>query len=110
LSASPASYPRAADMVGQEATRQGLRPWPRAIAQAEVAMLWLRLLEPELGKLVWARASGTEWKPICWRFGSSRATAHRRWEYGLAVIVWRLNGRRVPEKRTRRYVVEGARD
>ncbi len=42
-------------------------------------MLWLRWLEPDLGKLVWARASGTGWKPICWQFGISRATAHRRW-------------------------------
>ena len=57
----------------------------------------------------WARVSGTEWKPICWQFGISRPTAHRRWEYGLSVIVWRLNGRRVPTKRSRRYVVEGAR-
>ena len=72
-------------------------------------MLWLRWLEPELAKLVWARVSGTEWKPICWQFGISRPTAHRRWEYGLSVIVWRLNGRRVPTKRGRRYVVEGAR-
>lgn len=65
------------------------RPSPRAITEAEEAMLWLRWLEPELGKLVWARVAGAAWKPICWRFGISRATAHRRWEYGLSVIVWR---------------------
>ena len=44
------------------------------------------------------------------RFGIARATAHRRWEYGLGVITWRLNGRRVPTKRSRRYVVERARN
>ena len=43
------------------------RPSPRTITEAEEAMLWLRRLEPELGKLVWASVSGTEWKPICWQ-------------------------------------------
>lgn len=97
-----------ADKVGQEPEMRRPRPSPRAISQAEEAMLWLQWLEPELGKLLWARVSGTEWKPICWQFGISRPTAHRRFEYGLSVIVWQLNGRRVPTKRSRRYVVEGA--
>ena len=26
------------------------------------------------------------WKAICWQFGIARATAHRRWQYGLSVI------------------------
>jgi len=46
--------------------------------------------------LVWARAEGAPWKAICWRFGVARATAHRRWQYGLSVIAWWLNGRRIP--------------
>jgi hypothetical protein len=29
-----------------------------------------------------------------------RATAHRRWEYGLCLIAWRLNGRRWPARRS----------
>lgn len=84
-------------------------PSAAAISRMDGTLEWLRWLEPELGKLVWARAEGMPWKPICWRFGVSRATAHRRWVYGLSVIAWRLNGRRVPAKRSRRYVVEGAR-
>ena len=59
-----------ADKVGQESRMSRPRPSPRAISQAEEAMLWLRWLEPELGKLVWARVSGSEWKPICWQFAS----------------------------------------
>lgn len=96
------------DLVGQEPQLKLPPPSARAIDRMDETMLWLRWLEPELGKLVWARAEGSPWKPICWRFGIARATAHRRWEYGLSVIVWRLNGRRVPTKRSRRYVVEGA--
>jgi hypothetical protein len=48
------------------------------------------------------------WKPICWQFGISRATANRRWQYGLAVIVWRLNGKRVPSNRSKAFVVSKA--
>ena len=98
-----------ADKVGQEPRMKRPKPSPRAISQAEEAMLWLRWLDPELAKLVWARVCGTEWKSICWQFGISRPTAHRRFVYGVSVLVWRLNGRRVPTKRGRRYVVEGAR-
>ncbi len=72
-------------------------------------MLWLRWLEVEDARLVWARAEGTAWKPICWQFGISRATANRRWQYGLAVITWQLNGKRVPRNRSMDFVVRSAR-
>jgi hypothetical protein len=99
------------DLVGQEARR--LRrppPLPDAISRMEKALSWLAWLEPEDGKLVWARAERTPWKPICWRFGISRATAHRRWEYGLSLIAWRLNGKRPSAKRSQRFVVDGTRN
>ena len=98
-----------ADLVGQEPPR--LRrppPSPAAISRMEQTFDWFVWLEPEDAKLVWARAEGTPWKPICWRFGLSRATAYRRWEYALSVITWRLNGRRPPAKRSQRFVVEHA--
>lgn len=53
--------------------------------------------------LVWARVEGTSWKLICWRFGVSRATAHRRWQYGLSLIAYRLNGRRLTATRSGRF-------
>ena len=70
---------------------------------------WLKWLEPEDAKLVWARCDRTPWKGICWRFGIGRATAHRRWDYALSLITWRLNGRPVPTKRSRRALVERVR-
>ena len=91
FSARPEYFHIFADKVGQEPAMRRPRPPPRAITEAEEEMLWLRWLEPELGKLVWARVSGSEWKPICWQIGISRPTAYRRWEYGLNLIVWRLN-------------------
>ena len=75
----------------------------------EETLGWLRWLEADDTKLAWARAERTPWKMICWRFGVGRATAHRRWEYALSLIAWRLNGRAAPAKRSRRFLVERAR-
>jgi hypothetical protein len=98
------------DLVGQEpAPLRRPPPPPAAISRMEKTFDWFAWLEPDDVKLVWARAEGTPWKPICWRFGLSRATARRRWEYALSVITWRLNGRRPPAKRSQRFVVDATR-
>lgn len=97
-----------ADQVGQEPQMKRPQPSPRMISEADEAMLWLRWLEIEDAKLVWLRANGKPWKPICWEFGMSRAAAARRWQYGFAVIVWRLNGRVPPTRRSQRFVIENA--
>ena len=83
-------------------------PSPQAISRMEEAITWSRFLQPEEAHLMWARADGMRWKGICHRFGISRPTAHRRWEYALSVIVWRLNGREVHHRRGRRFVVAKA--
>jgi hypothetical protein len=108
FNAWPEYFHTFADQVGQEPRMRRPRPSPSEITQAEEAMLWLRWLEVDDARLVWARAEGTAWKPICWQFGISRATANRRWQYGLAIIVWRLNGKRVPGKRSMEFVVAKA--
>jgi hypothetical protein len=63
---------------------------------------WLDWLEPEDAQVVQARVAGAPWKLICWRFGIGRATAHRRWTYGLAMIAWRPSGKPVPASWSRR--------
>ena len=97
------------DKVTQQPETRRPRPGPRAITEAEATLLWLRWLEPQDARLVWLRANRTQWKPIWWEFGISRATANRRWEYGLSVITWRLNGKRVPTKRSMDHVIQRAR-
>jgi hypothetical protein len=95
-----------ADRVGQQPEPLRLPPpSPTAITRMEETLLWLRWLEVDAAKLVWARADRTPWKAICWQFGIARATADRRWRYGLSVIAWRLNGRRALGKRSRQYVL-----
>ncbi|GGB62745.1 hypothetical protein GCM10011316_38300 [Roseibium aquae] len=105
FNAWPEYFHSFADQVGQQPQMRRPRPGPRQITQAEEAMLWLRWLEKDDARIVWLRANRTPWKPICWELGISRATANRRWQYGIAVIVWRLNWRQVPRKRSMEFVV-----
>lgn len=95
-----------ADRVGQQPEPMRLPPpSAAAISRMEGALSWLRWLEAEDVKLVWARSDRMPWKGICWQFGIARSTAHRRWQYGLSLIAWRLNGRQVPGKRSKQYLV-----
>lgn len=98
------------DRVGEAPQR--LRrppPAPAAITRMEEALSWLRLLEPDDAKLIYMRAEGLQWKPICWRFGIALATAKRRWHYALCLIAWKLDGRPFHAKTSRRALVERAR-
>ena len=108
FNAWPAYFHSFADQVGQEPRMRRPLPSPRMITEAEETLLWLRWLEKDDARLVWLRANRTPWKKICWELGISRPTANRRWQYGIAVIIWRLNGKRVPRKRSRKFVVARA--
>jgi hypothetical protein len=108
FSAWPEYFHSFGDQVGQEARMRRPRPSPRDITQAEEALLWLRWLEQDDARIVWLRANGTPWKKIGWEVGLSRPAANRHWQYGLALITWRLNGRLPSSKRSRRFVVENA--
>ena len=109
FNAWPEYFHSFADKVGQQPQMRRPRPSPREITQAEEALLWLRWLDPGDARLLWLRSNRTPWKPICWELGISRATAHRRWQYGIAVIAWRLNGKRVVGRRSMDFVVRGVR-
>ena len=98
-----------ADKVGQEPRMRRPLPSPRMISEAEEAMPRLRWLEKDDTRIVWLRANRTQWKAICWELGISRATAHCCWQYGIAVIVLRLNGKNVPRNRSMDFVVRGVR-
>ena len=98
------------DLVGAEPVpmRRPL-PSPSAISRMEEAITWNRFLERDDAQLMWARAEGMPWKHLCYRFGISRPTAHRRYDYALSVIVWRLNGRQVNRKRSRDFLIQRVR-
>jgi Domain of unknown function (DUF6362) len=93
------------DQVGQEPRLKRPLPSPRMITEADEAMLWLRWLDKDVAQILWARSNRWSWKKVCWHHGISRPTASRRYEYGLAVIALRLNGRTVQRKRSMEFVI-----
>lgn len=95
-----------ADLVGQEPPRMR-RPYPApdAITRMEETLSWTIGLDPVDAKIIWLRAFGERWKMICWTVGLQRAAAHEHWVYALCVIAWRLNGRKIPGKRSRSTVI-----
>ena len=99
----------AREIARQEPKPMKVLPSPQAISRMEEVITWNRYLEREEANLLWARAEGLPWKEVCHRFGISRPTAHRRHEYALAVIAWRLNGRQVNRKRGMGFMIARAR-
>jgi len=108
FNAWPEYFHSFADRVGQEPRMRRPLPSPRMITEADEAMLWLRWLERDDARIVWLRANREPWKKICWEVGLSRPAASRHWQYGIALITWRLNGRVPSAKRSRRFVAENA--
>jgi hypothetical protein len=68
-------------------------PTPEAISRMEETFTWLSWLDADDARIVWLRAEGVRWKPICWRLGISRATAWRRWAAALITVANRLNAK-----------------
>lgn len=102
----PQIVPEFCDLVGREPPQR--RPPPpaaAAITRMEESLGWTIGLDPVDARIVWLRAGGERWKTVCWKVGLARATAHQHWLYALCVIAWRLNGRRVPGKRSRQQVI-----
>jgi hypothetical protein len=108
FSAWPEYFHSFADQVGQEPRMRRPQPGPRQITEAEEALLWLRWQERDDARIVWLRANRTPWKKIGWEIGLSRPAANRHWQYGIALITWRLHGRVPSAKRSQRFVIENA--
>jgi hypothetical protein len=99
----------AREIARQEPKPMRVLPSPQAISRMEEAITWNQYLERDDARLMWERAAGMPWKHLCYRFGFSRPTATRRWEYALCVITWRLNGRQVNRKRGRDFLIRRVR-
>ncbi|MCC5960559.1 MAG: hypothetical protein JJU08_14600 [Rhodobacteraceae bacterium] len=72
---------------GYHEARMRVIPNAGEIARMEETIGWLLLIaHPDDRRIVWMRAEGWRWKPICWRFGVSRTTAWQRWTAALLTI------------------------
>ncbi|HZT24118.1 MAG TPA: DUF6362 family protein [Pseudolabrys sp.] len=95
------------DMYGWEPARMPrIAPSPAAISRMEETFTWLAWLDPDDARIVWLRAEGVRWKPICWRLGMTRATAWRRWVAALITISNRLSSPANRRKKTRKKNAE----
>ena len=66
-------------------------PLPDAIDRLDQVLQWVLWIEVDERKLVWLRARGVPWKPICLRLGVNRTTAWRRHSEALSKIAQKLN-------------------
>jgi hypothetical protein len=92
FSAWPPVILSSAEAYGYDPARMPrIAPSPQAITRMEETFTWLTWLEPDDARIVWLRAEGVRWKPICWRIGVSRSSAWRRWAAALILIANRLS-------------------
>ncbi len=61
-------------------------PTPEAIDDLDRCLDLVRTLSPDDQRLVWARALGARWQPLCRKFGVSRSTLWRRWAMALEAL------------------------
>lgn len=96
-----------ADKVGLEPTPMR-RPPPSAgaITRMDETLTWMAWLDPVDAQIIWLRAAGLPWKIVCARVGMARTATHQHWMYGLCIMAWKLNGRRLPRNLSRRQVIE----
>jgi len=77
------------------------RPPPSAAAidRLDRVLGWMRWLDEDQVRLVWGRAMGIRWKPLCERLGCGRTSAWQKWVTALVLLKARLNeaGEAAPE-------------
>lgn len=66
-------------------------PSAAAIDRLDEALGWMAWLEDEQVRVVWARAGGVPWRPICQRLGCGRTKAWQIWVTSLVLLKVRIN-------------------
>lgn len=84
------------DAEGEPAMRRRPPPSAAAIDRLDQVLGWMAWLEEEQVRVVWARASGVPWRPICRRLGCGRTKAWQIWVTALVLLKAKLNAAAVP--------------
>ncbi|KZK78860.1 hypothetical protein PsAD46_04477 [Pseudovibrio sp. Ad46] len=83
------------EAYGYNKTQIRAVPSAKDIQHMEEAIDWLRyIFEPDDRKILWMRAEGFRWRPICIQVGLTRSTAHRRAVAAVLTIQRAINKRR----------------
>lgn len=77
-------------------------PSAAAISRMEECIDWLRMVDPDVARIIWLRAENVKWRHICYRVGLVRQTAWRQWVAGLQTIANRVNAQNNPAAARRR--------
>lgn len=100
FSAMPTPVRNIHEAYGWEAAR--LRPPPpsaAAIDRLDQVLSWMGWLSEDQVRVVWARACGVPWRPVCRRLGCGRTKAWRIWVGSLIDIAARLQAQGTPPPR-----------
>ncbi|WP_299365416.1 hypothetical protein [uncultured Paracoccus sp.] len=81
---------------------------PRQITEAEEALLWLRWLLKDDARIAWLAREPHAVEAHLPGVGHQPRQREPTLAVRLAVIVWRLNGKSVPRKRSMRFVMAQA--
>ena len=83
----------AREVLDGEVMPMRLGPPPAdAISRMEETIQWIFLLTDEDDRrLIWLRAAGVPWKPICWRLGICKTSAYHQWKAALLTVATCLN-------------------
>lgn len=94
----------------EPASRRPPPPTAAAIDRLDAVLGWMRWLSEEQVRVVWARASGVPWRPLCLRLGCGRTKAWRIWVTALVLLKARLNAEKAvtPAAAQRRAGVHGS--
>lgn len=71
-------------------------PSPQAIDRLDLVLGWMVWLSEDQMRVVWARACGIPWRPICARLGCGRTKAWQIWVTALVLLKVKLNEQAVP--------------
>lgn len=84
------------DLIDQEPKKLN-RPFPKAseISRMEETLGWTVGLEVLDAKVALLRARNYIWKEISYKVGIAEPNVRNHWAFGMCVISWKLNGRRL---------------
>jgi hypothetical protein len=78
------------EIIAKERQPMKVLATPQTIDRMDECFAWLFWLKPDEARVVWMRAEGMRWKPICRKLGVSRVSAWRWWAAALIKISHRL--------------------